>query len=76
MANDFSIRYEKGHFKSGYCVLRDRKIIVINRFFNEKGRIESLLDILQDTLIDESKLSEASLEFFQSVRKTFAEQVS
>jgi len=76
ISNDFSIRYEKGHFKSGYCVLRDKKIIVINRFFQEKGRIESLLDILQSTELDHERLSEASLVFLKTLEETISEKVS
>jgi len=69
ISNDFSVRYEKGHFKSGYCLLRDKKIIIINRFFKEKGRIESLLDILQETKIDKTKLSETSLTMLKNIEK-------
>ncbi len=69
ISNEFSVRYEKGHFKSGYCLLRDKKIIIINRFFKEKGRIESLLDILQDTVIDKTKLSETALTMLESIEK-------
>lgn len=45
---DYTIRYEKGQFKSGYCLIHQKKIVVINKFFDTKGRIESLLDILND----------------------------
>lgn len=75
-SNEFTIRYEKGQFKSGYCILRDKKIIIINRFFKEKGRIESLLDIIQQTELDESRLSDKSKVFFQSIAKSYAEELS
>jgi hypothetical protein len=28
----YIIRYEKGNFNSGYCLLEEKKIVVINRF--------------------------------------------
>lgn len=75
-AQEFTIRYERGQFKSGYCVLRDKKIIVINKFFKEKGRIESLLDILQDTKVDKSLLSEASATFYTSLENLLTTEVN
>lgn len=76
LSNEFVIRYEKGQFKSGYCILRDKKIIIINRFFKEKGRIESLLDIIQQTELDEDKLTDKSKEFFKSIAKSYSEELS
>ena len=73
ISNDFMIRYEKGHFNSGYCVLRDKKIIVINKFFKEKGRIESLLDILDSTEIDKSVVPESSNVIFKLIEKEVEE---
>ena len=43
---DYTIRYEKGHFQSGFCLLEDRKVVVINKFFDLKGRFETLSLIL------------------------------
>ena len=39
---DYTVRYEKGHFQSGFCILEDRKVVVINKFFDLRARIESL----------------------------------
>ena len=74
ITSGFAIRYEKGQFKSGYCILRDKKVIVINKFFKEKGRIESLLDILQITELDEEKLSQESKTLLKSIEKKYAAQ--
>jgi molybdenum-dependent DNA-binding transcriptional regulator ModE len=42
----YLVRYEKGNFASGYCVLEHRKVVVINKFLNVEGRINALLEIL------------------------------
>ena len=42
----YIIRYEKGNFHSGYCILQDRRIAVINKFLSLEGRINALIDIL------------------------------
>jgi len=75
-ASHFTVRYERGQFKSGYCLLRDKKIIIINRFYDTKGRIESLLDIIQQVDIQESELDAPSKELLKSIEKSYLEQVS
>ncbi|MBK8555378.1 MAG: hypothetical protein IPL65_06185 [Lewinellaceae bacterium] len=47
-ALDYTIRYEKGNFHSGYCIVEDRKIAVLNKFFDTEARINCLLDILNN----------------------------
>ncbi|HEY0611420.1 MAG TPA: hypothetical protein VGD35_17235, partial [Chitinophaga sp.] len=42
----YVLRFEKGTFTSGYCILEHKKVVVINKFLNMEGRINTLLDIL------------------------------
>lgn len=66
---DYTIRYEKGTFNSGYCIVEDKKIIIINKFFDTEGRINVLLDILSNVLIMEERLTKTSLQFFKNILK-------
>lgn len=43
---DYTVRFEKGNFQTGYCILEDRKIIVVNKFHDVDVRIENLRQIL------------------------------
>jgi hypothetical protein len=56
--SDYMLRYEKGNFKSGYCLLREQKIMIINKFFTTEGKINALLDILKIIALDTSRFSE------------------
>ncbi len=60
----YTIRYERGNFQSGYAIVEDRKIAVINKFFDTEARINSLFDIISNIEIDESQLESKSLEYF------------
>ena len=53
----YIIRYEKGNFNSGYCILEERRVVVINKFFSVEGRINALLEILPTIRINEAELS-------------------
>jgi hypothetical protein len=65
--SDYILRYEKGNFKSGYCVLKDQKIMIVNKFFAVEGKINALLDILKGVQLDTSKFSEKSLKLYEEV---------
>lgn len=67
--NGFIVRYEKGNFKAGYCVLLDKRVAVINKYFDTESRINSLLDMMSEIDIEDSKLSEKSREFLQHVKE-------
>jgi hypothetical protein len=43
--NGYQVRYEKGNFKSGYCIIEDRKMVVINKFAAIESRINTLVEI-------------------------------
>lgn len=61
----YTIRYERGSFKSGYAIVENRKIAVINKFFDTEARINSLFEIINTIEIDESKLEEKTLEYYK-----------
>jgi hypothetical protein len=63
----YVIRYEKGNFNSGYCIVEARNIVIINKFFETEARINTLLDILNKTDFDPGVLSEKSAKFYQRI---------
>jgi hypothetical protein len=43
----FVLRYEKGNFQSGYCLVENRNILVVNKFFDTENRIQVIIEIIQ-----------------------------
>ncbi len=66
---DYTVRYEKGTFNSGYCIVDASKIVVVNKFFNTDSRVNVLLDILNDILDDDELLPEKSRLFYRNLLK-------
>ncbi|MCA6073714.1 hypothetical protein [Fulvivirga sedimenti] len=64
---DYILRYEKGNFKSGWCVLRDTKVIVVNKFYATDGKINCLLDIIKSVDLNAEKLSEKNRKLYQEL---------
>lgn len=63
----YIVRYEKGNFTAGYCILENRKVIVINRYYETEARINSLFDIMGKLQVDAQILSEGSREFLNAI---------
>jgi hypothetical protein len=62
----YVVRYERGTFQSGYCILEEKKVVVLNKFLQTEGRINTLFDIIPQLAID-------SANFTPETRKLFAE---
>ncbi|MGK7393454.1 MAG: hypothetical protein ACNS62_02740 [Candidatus Cyclobacteriaceae bacterium M3_2C_046] len=56
--SDFILRYEKGNFKSGYCILKENKIAIINKFYSLEGKIHCLIEIIRSIQFDQQNFSE------------------
>lgn len=63
----YRVRYEKGNFNSGFCVLEDKRIAVINRFLNVEGRINALVEILPTLQVNEEDLSGEMLKWYRQL---------
>ncbi|HQW85497.1 MAG TPA: hypothetical protein PK987_13585 [Ferruginibacter sp.] len=63
----YVIRYERGTFQSGYCILQDKKVIVINKFFQTEGRINALTDLMPSLEIHFDALTHESQKIYEEV---------
>ena len=68
--SDYVLRYEKGNFKSGYCLLKDTKVAIVNKYFPLDGKINCLLEIIKDINPDINQLSEKNRKFFLELTQT------
>lgn len=69
---EYTIRYEKGNFQSGYCMVENRKMAVVNKFYDTEGRINCLVEILGTLEVDPQKLTEKSAKFYKVVNKSIS----
>jgi phage anti-repressor protein len=68
----YKVRYEKGQFQSGYCLVKSQNVIVINKFYTTEARINCLFEILQHTEITVEvmeKMDDASRKFLNEILK-------
>lgn len=64
----YEVRYEKGNFQSGYCILENKKVAVINKFYETEGRINCLLEILGSIEVNPAELEEKTARFYKEIQ--------
>lgn len=65
--SEYTLRYERGTFQSGWCLLEQRKIVVLNKFLDAEGRINTLLDLIPQIKIDYDKLTLDSQKLYEEI---------
>ena len=68
--SDYVLRYEKGNFQSGYCLLKDTKIAIVNKFYTLDGKINCLLEILKEVTLDTSNMNEKNKALLKELSQT------
>ncbi len=54
----YILRYERGNFQSGYCILESKRVVVLNKFLQIEGRINTLVDLIPQLQIDSDALTD------------------
>lgn len=68
--SEYILRYEKGNFKSGYCILQNNKVAVVNKYYPTEGKINCLIDILKTIELKPDQLSEKNRKFMLELLET------
>lgn len=72
---NYVVRYERGSFQSGYCILEEKKVVVLNKFLPLEGRINTLMELIPELSIEPDTLTPESKKLYLEVMaKSKAEQ--
>ena len=63
----YVIRYERGNFQSGYCILQERRVVVLNKFFQTEGRINTLIDLVPQLNVNVDALTLESQQMYEEI---------
>jgi hypothetical protein len=66
----YTIRHEKGNFRSGSCIMETSKIIVLNKFSAVETKIVFLIESLQKVAVDETLLDEKNRKLLHELKQT------
>ena len=65
--SSYTVRYERGTFQSGWCLLEAKKVVVLNKFLQIEGRINILLELIPQLNIEFDKLTLESQKLYNQV---------
>ncbi|MFK7900308.1 MAG: hypothetical protein AB8B61_06085 [Cyclobacteriaceae bacterium] len=65
--SEYILRYEKGNFNSGYCILKETQVVIINKYYTLEGKINCLLEILTQLNIDSENLSAKNADMLEKI---------
>lgn len=71
---EYVLRYERGTFQSGYCILEQRKVVVLNKFLQLEGRINTLIDIIPQLDIMPEFFTPETRKLYDEIMAKHAEQ--
>ncbi|MBL7743669.1 MAG: hypothetical protein JNN00_09385 [Chitinophagaceae bacterium] len=63
----YVLRYERGNFQSGYCILEEKKVVVLNKFLQTEGRINTLLELIPQLDINTELLTEEAKKLYLDI---------
>lgn len=63
----YILRYERGSFQSGYCILEHKKVVVLNKFLIPEGRINTLIDLVPVLNINYDLLTQDSQKLYEEI---------
>lgn len=63
----FTVRYERGTFQSGWCLLDQKSIVVLNKFLDAEGRINTLIDLIPQVNINYDALTLESQKLYETI---------
>ena len=72
---DYRLRYERGTFQSGWCLLESKRVIVLNKFLDIEGRINTLLELIPQLPVDFDKLTHESQKMYEEMMKNRKQKI-
>ena len=69
-ALDYRVRYEKGNFKTGACVLENSMVVVVNKFSNLERNIQGLADLLATLEVQDELLDDKQKQLLNQLKQT------
>lgn len=70
----YILRYERGNFQSGYCILEQKRVVVLNKFLDTEGKINTLIELVPQLSITYELLTTDAQKMYDEVMLKHAAQ--
>jgi hypothetical protein len=65
----YILRYERGNFQSGYCILEQKKVVVLNKFLDTEGKINTLMELIPRLSVTYELLTADTQKMYDEVKQ-------
>ena len=65
---EYKIRYERGTFQSGYCILEQKKVVVLNKFLDLEARINTLTELIPQLDLNADLLTRENQKLLEELK--------
>lgn len=65
----YTVRHEKGNFKSGSCIIETSRLIVLNKFSTVETKAAFLIGALKQIPVDEQLLDDRQIKMLQELQQ-------
>ena len=65
---EYKLRYERGTFQSGYCILEQKKVVVLNKFLDQEARINTLVELIPQLNLNIDLLTQESQKLYAELK--------
>lgn len=66
----YRIRYERGNFKTGTCLLLHNRVVMINKFSDLESRIQAMASLARELEIDVNLLDDKQNAWLHQLKQT------
>jgi hypothetical protein len=63
----YILRYERGNFQSGYCILESKRVVVLNKFLDLEGKINTLIELIPQLSVTYEMLTTDAQKMYDEV---------
>lgn len=68
-AADYQVRYEKGNFQGGYCIVKEHRIILINKFHPLESKINTLIELVRQLDFSPEELDPEQQKLVEDIKR-------
>jgi len=65
---EYKLRYERGTFQSGYCILEQKKVVVLNKFLDVEARINTLSELIPQLGLNADLLTQENQKLLEELK--------
>lgn len=69
-SSGYKVRYEKGNFKTGACLLQNSRVVMVNKFANLESKIAAVAELARSLEIDYNLLDDKQAAFLHQLKQT------